>query len=165
MEIAQLRRDLRAIVARDGEGLFSVLLRLREAREQVGDEIRTRLADLGGRFDAVELHLVRRRIRKLRYSAEVRAALRDEPSQAPIVLRELQSGLGTINDHHVMASWLARRATHTARRRAALADEAHRESEWFRSRAIELHREFLDRDPAGTLDRALRAMGVRRSVA
>ncbi len=165
VELAQLRRDLRASVAREGEGLFSVLLRLREAREQLGDEIRTRLADLGGRFDAAELHVVRRRIRKLRYSAEVRAALRDEPSQAPVVLRELQSSLGTINDHHVMANWLARRASRTARRRAELADEAHRESEWFRSRAMDLHREFLDRDPAGTLDRALRAMGVRRSVA
>src|SRR6185503_2184284 len=65
LEIASLRRDLRRIVRRGGDRVFSVLLRLRQVRDDEGGALPARLegADV---FDADALHRLRMGVRRLR---------------------------------------------------------------------------------------------------
>src|SRR4029079_1324905 len=56
LEMARLRRDLRGVLARRGEVLFRVLLRIREERDRRGGRILHLLESLGDRFEPAELH-------------------------------------------------------------------------------------------------------------
>lgn len=166
LEIARLRRDLRAVVRRRGEDLFTVLSRLYREREREGDGLLGSIVGLGDRFDPERLHDLRKRARRLRYAAEVGAALRGSASPAPEIFRELQGQLGAIHDAHVLAGWLGAQAERTERvGQSVLAAEAHRLEQVFLERALTAHRSLIDRGLVETADRALAAMGRVRSVA
>src|SRR5262245_58639967 len=83
LEIAQLRRDLRRVVGRRAEDLFTGLSRLIQQRDQGGSELVNGFASLGETFDAERLHELRKHARRLRYAAEVSVVLRGKPSEAP----------------------------------------------------------------------------------
>src|SRR6185503_16539414 len=84
LEIARLRRDLRAVVARKGDGLFLVLRRLAETRDVLAQEALDLMDGLGTRFDPVALHRLRRGLRRLRYVAEVAEALKGQIGRAHV---------------------------------------------------------------------------------
>jgi CHAD domain-containing protein len=166
LEIARLRRDLRAIVRRRGEDQFTTLSRLHQQRDRQGRELIDAIVAVGDRFDPVRLHDLRKRARRLRYAAELGIVLRGTPSEAPDVFRELQGQLGEIHDLHVLASWLRSQAEQAeARAQDALAAEAHRLEDVFLGLAIERHQALVASDLKATAERALDAMGQVRSAA
>ena len=167
LEIARLRRDLRRIVARTGEDLFTVLLRLREMRDSEGTALVEGFQSLGERFDPVALHRLRRQARRLRYAAEVSdALLRGESSEAPALFKSLQEEIGQIHDRNVLAGWFEAQArTSGARGQVALADEAEALQAFFIGAARELHRALLARNPVAVAQEGLAVMGRTRSAA
>jgi CHAD domain-containing protein len=166
LEIARLRRDLRRILAWGGADVFSCNARLRQARDAVGGDLLAWLAGLGERYDPEQLHLIRRRARRLRYTAELAAALRGQESEAPALLRELQEQLGAVHDTHVLALWLAQQAGRAdLRGQPGLAAEARRLEEHFNAESLQHHRAVLATGPAQVIERALVAMGRARSAA
>jgi CHAD domain-containing protein len=166
LEIASLRRDLSAIQTKGSAPVFSVFLRLRKQAEKAHLALVTELDAIGERFDAPGLHQVRIGCRQLRYTAEVLDTLRDQESEAPSALRELQESLGRLHDAHVLACWLAYEAEKAqARGRKTLVETAQREREFFVSRAEELHRAFLATNPKAQLARVLTIMIPSRSAA
>jgi CHAD domain-containing protein len=166
LEIARLRRDLRVIVRRRAEDQFATLSRLHQLRDQLGSELIDAIVAVGGLFDPVRLHDLRKRARRLRYAAEVGIVLRGKPSEAPDVFRELQGQLGEIHDLHVLASWLQRQAEQATRRgEAELAAEAQRLEGLFLAGATERHQALLASNLVETVERALDAMGRVRSAA
>lgn len=166
LDIAHLRRDLRRILARRGEGLFSVLLRLKQKKEDEGAAILSALAAVGDRFDPDALHRIRMRCRRLRYAAEVGDALKDQRSGAPELFKELQEGLGHIHDTFVLAGWLARQTVASeARGAVALAAAAREQQQSFLEETRAHHRALLELRPADLVQRAMDAMGGARSAA
>jgi CHAD domain-containing protein len=166
IEIASLRRDLRAVAGRKAEAIFTVLARLRSARETLGRDVLSRLAALDTRYQPTELHRLRTRLRRLRYTVEVREALKARGAPAPVLFKTLQDDLGRAHDAHVLAEWLSRQAT-TARSRdtPALAAEAARLAATFREKSKQHHRAFLATRPAPALTAALAALGRPLSAA
>lgn len=166
LPISRLRRHLDAVVARRGEGAFTVLVRLREFVEAGRRDLVTTLDKLGQRFDPAMLHKLRIRARRLRYVAEVMDALRGQPSGAAPLFKQLQERLGHIHDAHVLSAWLGRQAALAeARGVDALAAEARRLEGHFHEASRLQHAEFLELRPAELLARALEAMSPARSAA
>jgi CHAD domain-containing protein len=159
LDIAKLRRNLRVIVHRRGEGVFSVILRLREAREQSA----TFLEDLRietGRYDPDALHRLRRRARRLRYAVEVSDVIRGQESEGPLLMKRLQDLLGLSHDAHVLAGWLAQQAGAAgAAADAALAEEARSLEAFFNERSHEQHQAFVEADGPALARRALESLG------
>jgi CHAD domain-containing protein len=168
LEIATLRRDLRAVVARRGERLFTVLVRLRAIRDRRGTRLVTRLEGLGDRFDPLELHRLRIACRRLRYLAELGRSLTPQRSDddAIVLFKKQQELLGGIHDAYVLSSWFANQEK-SARRRGQLtiASAAAREATHFLERSRQLHRDYLDTGPLDMVSRALRSMGFSRTAA
>jgi len=166
LDLAALRRDLRRVVSRRGEGLFTVFVRIREARDRQGALLLSGLHELGDRYEPEALHRLRFRARRLRYLAEVAPALKDQPSDAPALLKELQEALGGIHDAHVLAGWLARQAAAAERAgRAERAAAARAQQAALQDLSRGQHRALLERDPASLVSRALELMGLARSAA
>jgi CHAD domain-containing protein len=166
IEIASLRRDLRAVAGRKADAIFTVLARLRAARETLGRDVLSRMAALDTRYQPAALHRLRTRLRRLRYTVEVREALKARGAPAPILFKTLQDHLGKAHDTHVLAEWLSRQAT-AARSRGtpALATEAARLAATFRAQSKEHHRVFLATRPGPSLAAALAALGRPLSAA
>ena len=166
LEIAGLRRDVRILLARGGDLLFAAASRLRDMRDEQGGWILAELARLGEEYDAHALHRVRMRVRRLRYAAEVADDLRDQPSEAPGRLQDLQEMLGQIRDPFVLSAWLARQASSArARGQDALAAEAQSLSALFDAESRKRHRELLASDPAGAVRAAVEALSSSRTSA
>jgi CHAD domain-containing protein len=115
LEIARLRRDLR-VLTRRADGFFAVQRRLREARDTEGAAALAVVAALGDRFDPVELHRLRRLVRRLRYAAEVSGALKGQTAAGATELRALQDELGALHDTYVLCEWFGRQASAGAAR-------------------------------------------------
>jgi CHAD domain-containing protein len=167
LDIARLRRDLRVVLARKGDAVFAVKVRLRAVRDEQGEALIEGFQALSERFDPVALHALRRRARRLRYAAEVGDAVRGgEPSEAPALWKTLQERLGTLHDHHVLAGWLlAQAASGDKRGQAAFAGEARAQAAWAEAMAESLHGRLLEARPVEIATRALEAMGRARSAA
>ena len=166
LDISGLRRDLRRILARGGEGLFVVFARLRDQRDREAAALLQGLAALAERYEPDSLHRLRIRTRRLRYLAELSAALKDQPSEAPALFKELQERLGRIQDTHVLAEWLARQyETNTRRGRAELAQTARRLENELREDSRRAHGELLAHGPGTLVQQALDAMGLARTAA
>jgi CHAD domain-containing protein len=164
--IARLRRRLAGVVRRGGDDVFTIMRRLRGATEAGRTELLASLDALGDRFEPVNLHRLRIRIRRFRYTAEVLDALRSQPSGAPALFKQVQERLGQIHDVHVLATWMTRQAVFADKRgQAAIAEEARRQVDWFVQRSREQHQSFLDAQPRELLTRAFDAMGPARSAA
>ena len=160
LEIARLRRDLR-VLARRGDGFFVASRRVRETRERQGAEALAIIAALADRFDPVELHRLRRRVRRLRYAAEVSGALKGLPAPAAVEFRALQDHLGGLHDNYVLSEWFARQATASrARGQGPLAEEAAALSARFLETSRAQHLQFLALPPAEAVSRALDLMGA-----
>lgn len=167
LEIARLRRDLRRVLSHSPCDLFTVVARLRNARDERGEALLARFTALGDRYDPEALHAVRRQSRRLRYIGEVNdALLRDEPSEASALFKSLQDKVGSLHDVHVLARWLeargnaARQQGRDAEAAAALSLQTH-----FDERGKELHALLLETRPAETVALALAAMGRSRTAA
>jgi CHAD domain-containing protein len=166
LEIAGLRRHLRRIVSRGAEDVFTVLARLRELRDREGAALLAGFSELGERLDSEALHLLRRRARRLRYSAEVRDLLRGEESGAPALWKELQDQIGGLHDRYVFCGWLRdQEKAAVARGQTALAKAARAERRFFVEETGRLHRALLESRPAEVVGHALDAMGQTRPAA
>lgn len=167
LEIARLRRDLRQILSHRACDLFTVMARVRTARDERGEALLASFTILGDRYDPEALHALRRQSRRLRYIAEVHdALLREEPWEAPALFKSLQDKVGTLHDAHVLARWLEARGNAARERaRAAEAEAAFALQAHFDARGHELHRQLLEARPAETVARALAAMGRSRTAA
>ena len=166
VDIARLRRDLRAIQAARGEVLFTVVLRMRGAREARGARLLERLSALGERYDVASLHEARKQVRRLRYSAELADALLGQSSPAAGLFKVLQEQLGAVRDSYVLGEWLGRQAKAAgARGQDALAAEASTLERLFLDMSHAQHRGFLEAPPAERVRAALLAMGPTRSSA
>jgi CHAD domain-containing protein len=166
IEIAGVRRDLRRVVARGAEGVFTVMARLRDSRDTEGVALLAGFQEIGDRYDPLALHALRRATRRMRYAAEVSDALRGEDSEAPALLKGLQDAIGSLHDNHVLVTWLERQARATpGRASSAVAEAAHAEQAFFEEEGRRLHAELLERHPADVVARALEVMGRARSAA
>jgi len=166
LEIARLRRDLRTVLARRGERLFAVLLRLGQTQGAEGGALLATFETLGARFDPDALHRLRIRARRLRYAADLQAELTRRRNAAPEILKELQERLGDIRDQFLMSVWLGTQARAAQERgQLALAAEAHRLETVFLQASHALHRALLEHEPVARLGEALKAMGQQRPAA
>jgi CHAD domain-containing protein len=166
LEIAELRRHLRATVSRRADGLFVVLRRLRETRTALGTEALSLLDALGDRYEPAALHRLRIRTRRLRYIAEIADAFRAQSTTAADDLKALQDRLGVVQDTHVIAEWFGRQAAIAeAKGQADLAREARAQRAYFLDLSQGHHRDFLAAGPADVIRRALAAMAGSRSAA
>lgn len=166
LEIARVRRDLRRIVSRRADALFTVLLRLREARDERGAAALALLARLRDEFDPEGLHRVRILARRLRYLAELYDAVRGQQSDAPELLKQLQDALGQLHDSWMLSAWAGAQATRTASRgQADLSAEAASLRDVFLDKTRQQHAALLALQPADLLTRALAAMGRARGAA
>jgi len=167
LEIARLRRDLRKVLERRADGLFTILGRIRATRDQEGQALLAGFEGLGDRYDPVALHALRRQARRLRYTAEIHDTLmRDEASNAPRLFKALQEQIGALHDVHVLAGWLQSQGRAAAERgQTALAEAASALQAAFEERARELHRELLATGPTEIASRALAALGRSRPAA
>jgi CHAD domain-containing protein len=166
LEIARLRRDLRAVVSRRADALFTVLLRLREARDVQGAAALAALAKLQDNFDPEALHRLRIVVRRLRYLAELLDGVRGHESDGPSLLRQLQDALGHLHDAYLVAQWAGVQATRAAGKgHAELSAEAAALHGHFLEKSREQHRALLSAQPAEIMNRALAAMGRARGAA
>jgi len=166
LEIAGLRRNLRAVLALGAEGVFMVLRRLRETRAALGAEVLAAIDALGEAFDAVALHQLRIRVRRLRYLGELADAFRGQASAASAELKAMQDQLGLIQDAHVLSAWFARQASAAqSRGQQELAREARAHKAFFVEASRAHHRVFLAQGPAEAVRRALATMARTRSAA
>jgi CHAD domain-containing protein len=163
LEIARMRRDLRAVVSRRADALFTVLLRLRQARDAEGAAALEALLRLQDAFEPAALHRLRVILRRLRYLAEMLDAVRGQPSEAPGLLKQLQDLLGQLNDAHLLSVWAGDQATRSASRgQAEVSTEAAALQAEFLARSRGHHGALLEARPVELLTRALTAMGRAR---
>ena len=163
LELAGMRRDLRAAISRKADEPFTILIRLRRARDVEGAMLLAEIESLAGEYEPVALHRLRRRARTLRYIAEMNAELRNEPSDATKRLKGLQERLGAIHDAHVLSEWFAGQALAAEKKgEASMTAEARRWQAHFMKLSRDEHRAFIGEDPSGVVMRALAAIG--RSV-
>ncbi len=161
IEIAGVRRDLRKLIALGAPPLFTALRGLRETSATTGTRLLASLEALGQRYDPEALHRARMVARRLRYVAELAGALRGHEPESAALFRELQTGLGHVRDHFVLASWLARQAsTGRARGQAAVARQAQLHAAFFRQESHRHHQRLLAADPLAMARRALGSLGA-----
>jgi CHAD domain-containing protein len=165
LDIDGLRRNLRRLLRDGAAEAETVLARTRALRESQGASLLRGFSQVGARYQPEALHTLRRRIRRLRYAAEIEDALRGEDTRAPSLFRRLQDSIGTLHDHHVLAAWLEEQAhAAAARDNALLTRAARREARAFVGIARLLHRALLETKPADLALRALQAMARSRSI-
>ena len=165
LPISRLRRRLAVAVERRGEDLFTALSRLRDVADGERTKVQEALESAGERYLPVELHRVRIRCRRLRYTAEVMDALRGQESGAPALFKQVQERLGRIHDAFVLATWMAHQATLAeARGAATLAAEARSQSGALLEESRVEHRQFLEMGPRDLLFKALDAMARSRET-
>ena len=165
LDIDGLRRNLRRLLRRGAADSATVLTRVRALREAEGAELLRGFSHVGERYLPVALHALRRRVRRLRYAAEVEEVVRGEESRAPVLWKRLQDGIGVIHDHHVLAGWFEEQARLAeARNNTLLARAARRERRALIGLGRLLHRALLEVKPADLALRALQAMARGRSI-
>lgn len=165
LDIDGLRRNLRRLQRAGAAEAPAALGRVRVLREEQGQALLRGWSQVGERYRPEALHALRRRVRRLRYAAEIEDAVRSDPTRAPALWKRLQDSIGLIHDHHVLASWLDEQArTAKARHDALLARAAERERRAFVGMARLLHRALLETKPADLALRALMAMARGRSI-
>lgn len=165
LDVDGLRRNLRRLLAPGPTDTATVYSRIVEVREHEGAELLRGFSQIGARFDPEPLHALRRRVRRLRYAAEIEDALAGEDSRAPALWKRLQDGIGTLHDHHLLERWFEEQArTAAARGNPLLARAARRERLFFRAEQRRLHAALVEQRPADLALRALEAMkrGARR---
>ena len=153
LDVASLRRDLRACVAStrvDGAVLTERLADLgRREEETIGRE----LVAARRRPDAEALHSARRSARRLRYAAEILDLFDGTHSDAADRWRKMQTRLGEIHDRQVLGDWLESRERRAAARGdQAQATAAHRSRARVKRDAARRVREFFAAEAAAAPD-------------
>ena len=144
LDVASLRRDLRACVASTRVDRAVVTGRLAELRHREEETIGRELLSARRRPDVEALHSARRSARRLRYAAEIVDLLDGTRSDAADRWRKMQTRLGEIQDRHVLGAWLeGRERRANARGDAALATAASRALGRVKRDAAGRIREFL----------------------
>ena len=157
LNIDGLRRHLRRIRSRGTADAETVLSRTRAASERDGARVLAGLAAVGDRYDPEALHALRRRIRHLRYTAEVDEVLRGQEAGASATWKELQDAIGVLHDVHVLAEWMGKQADRaSARGRPALAAAATAERQAFEAEGRRLHLMLLEARPADLAEQAVK---------
>jgi CHAD domain-containing protein len=165
LDIRGLRRNLRRLLRAGAADAPSALGRVRTLRAEQGAALLRGWSQVGERYRPEALHALRRRVRRLRYAAEVEDAVRSEDTRAPALWERLQDSIGLIHDYHVLASWLDGQArAASARNNAPLAQAALRERRAFVGVGRLLHRALRETKPADLTLRALQAMARGRSI-
>jgi CHAD domain-containing protein len=165
LDIDGLRRSLRRLLRRGAADSATVLARVRALREAEAAALLRGFSQVGERYLPDALHVLRRRVRRLRYAAEVEDVARGEESRAPVLWKRLQDGIGVVHDHHVLARWFDEQARLAeARNNALLVRAARRERRAFIGLGRLLHRALLEAKPADLALRALQAMARGRSI-
>lgn len=164
LEIARLRRDLRAILQRGAADIFTASRRLARVRDTKGLFLSQGLATIQDRFAPEALHQLRIKAKQLRYAAELGHELRGLPKEAAALWKGLQDGLGEIHDLWVLAAWLDGQAARAAGRgQTALGAAARRARTAIRRSTTAKHRAFCDANPAAVIRQALAAMGQKEA--
>ena len=160
LDIDRLRQDLRRIRARGTADALTILQRTRKVRERQGAVLLRGLAEVGGRYDPEALHALRRRVRRLRYTAEVDDVVRGSESGASTTWKKLQDAIGVLHDVHVLGGWLDRQARRaSARGQRAVAAAARAERAVFEDEGRRLHWELLRKGPTEIVVQALGTAG------
>ncbi len=166
LDIDGLRRSLRRLLRNGAAGAPTVLARVHALREAEATELMRGFSHVGDRYLPDALHALRRRIRRLRYAAEVEDVVGGEESRVPVLWKRLQDGIGVIHDHHVLARWFDEQGRLAAARNSdLLVRAARRERRAFVGLARLLHRALLEAKPADLALRALQVMARRRPIA
>jgi CHAD domain-containing protein len=166
LDIDGLRRDLRRILGKGAARAPAVLARVHAVREVETAELMRGFSHAGDRYLPDALHALRRRVRRLRYAAEVEDVVRGVESRAPVLWKRLQDGMGVIHDHHVLAGWFEEQARIAAARdNALLLRAARRERRAFIGLGRLLHRALLEGKPADLALRAAQVMARARPIA
>ena len=144
LDIARLRRDLRALAASthvDRPAVAERVAALRQCEEAI---VSRELGAARAHPSAEALHGVRRAARRLRYAAEISDLVEGADSGGVDRWRRLQTLLGDIQDRHVLGVWLTA-AERRARQRgdATLAAAATRTLYRVRRDAASRTRAFL----------------------
>jgi len=156
LDIDRLRRRLRRIRSRGSADTETVLARTRVATEQEGAVLLEGFAAVGDRYDPEALHALRRRVRWLRYTAEVQEALGDGKAKASALWKKLQDAIGNLHDAHVLATWFAREKERASSRgETFLAATAEAERAAFEARGHRLHETLLHTGPERLAGQAL----------
>jgi CHAD domain-containing protein len=164
-DIDGLRRNLRRLLREGAVSAPTALVRIRALREGQGAALLRGFSQVGDRFLPDALHSLRRRIRRLRYAAEIEDVVRGAETRAAALWKRLQDAIGVIHDHHVLAGWLEEQAHAAASRdNVLLSRAALRERRAFLGMARLLHRALLEMKPADVALRALMAMARSRSI-
>jgi CHAD domain-containing protein len=149
LDVARLRRDLRAILVQGIAGDEEVRRRIDDRARDESLGIAAPLDADRRRFDPAALHEVRRRARRLRYGAEVAEALFGAAPDESERWKKVQTRLGDINDRIVLARWLEALGGRAARRGEP---DVARLAESMRLRVLRdarhRHRAFLERQIA-----------------
>jgi CHAD domain-containing protein len=165
LDIHALRRNLRRLRSQRAADAQTVLARLRTFRERQGTALLRGFSQVGERYLPDALHALRRRIRKLRYAAELEDAVRGDETRAAALFKRLQDAIGVLHDYHVVGLWLEEQARAAeARRNQLLARAARREKRAFTVTARLLHRALLESRPSDLALRALMAMARSRTI-
>ncbi len=165
LDIGGLRRNLRRLLREGAVEAPAALARIRALREEEGAALLRGFSQIGERYRPEALHALRRRVRRLRYAAEIDDAVRAEDTRAPALWKRLQDSIGVLHDHHVLATWLDQQAHAGASRdNTLLTRAALRERRAFVDVARLLHRALVETKPADLALRALSAMARGRSV-
>jgi CHAD domain-containing protein len=165
LDIDGLRRSLRRLLRAGAAESDEVLARVRAFRESQGASLLRGFSQIGESYRPETLHGLRRRIRRLRYAAELEDAVRGDDTRAPALFERLQDAIGVIHDHHVLAGSLEEQAhLAAARDNRLLARAAVRERRAFVGMGRLLHRALLEQKPADLALRALMAMARSRSI-
>ncbi len=166
LDLSGVRAGLEEVLARGPDEPFAVLLRLGRAKGKEGETLLANLQTLGERFDPLALHRLRRRVRRLRYLAELGEAHVSASAGAAKEFKRLQEILGEMHDAWVLAEWLRDQGRRWERRgESLLAGAATRYARAFRRRARESHGQFLGMGPQALLRSALDRVGRNVSAA
>jgi len=144
LELAHLRRDLRALVASTRVDRPVLTGRLDALRVREEETIRRELAEGRAWPKPEQLHSARRAARRLRYAAELENLVDGTDSDAADRWRKMQTRLGEIQDRHVLGDWLSFRERRAAARGdLALATAAARALSRVKRDAARRTREFV----------------------
>ncbi|MGH8562118.1 MAG: CHAD domain-containing protein [Nevskiales bacterium] len=154
-DIYRLRTALRVMLGRcvPREEALARITPLCNAEREI---LHAELPEQGQRFEPVKLHGLRRRLRRLRYAAEFQDQMMDRKTGAAAMFRRMQTQLGQMHDHWVLAQWLQAQGESSMQRgQPQLALAARRLRLHVLKSAHERHREWLEENPAQQLESAL----------
>ena len=160
-DLAKLRRALREMAAHGLADVATVAKRIDDRIRKRGEPLVGELQALAPGSDPELLHSIRRRVRRLRYAAEIAGILPRRRKLPPRGWRLVQTSLGEIQDRRVLASWLDAWSSRMPARPPEACAAARAAADTLRGEADRIYRDLIDRDPAGLIRAGLAGMAGR----